>query len=180
VDAPIKPIPSPKAKLPLVVYADDANPHYVPSGYMGNAQAIAMTLDCTERPNTGRTCLKVEYTVGDNWGGVLWQSPPHDWDGSLPGGFDLTGATELEFFVRGSVGGENVSFMLGVIEGEKLYRDTARAEIKDVRLTKEWQKMRIPLNGLDLSRIKTGFGWSLGGQGKPVTFFVDDVRYVAQ
>jgi hypothetical protein len=110
----------------------------------------------------------------------LWQSPPHDWDGSLPGGFDLTGATELEFFVRGSVGGENVSFMLGVIEGEKLYRDTARAEIKDVRLTKEWQKMRIPLNGLDLSRIKTGFGWSLGGQGKPVTFFVDDVRYVAQ
>ena len=86
----------------------------------------------------------------------------------------------MEFYVRGASGNENVSFMLGVIEGDKLYRDTAKAELKDVRLTTEWQKMRIPLNGRDLSRIKTGFGWSLAGQGKPVTFYLDDIRYVAE
>ncbi|MCA9174946.1 MAG: hypothetical protein KDB14_10740 [Planctomycetales bacterium] len=180
VDAPIKPIPAPKATLPLVVYGDDTKATYAPSGYMGNTQAIAMTLDSTERPRAGKTCLKVEYQAADNWGGVLWQSPAQDWDGSQPGGLNLTGAAAVEFYVRGASGNENVSFMLGVIEGDKLYRDTAKAELKDVRLTTEWQKMRIPLNGRDLSRIKTGFGWSLAGQGKPVTFYLDDIRYVAE
>jgi hypothetical protein len=37
----------------------------------------------------------------------------------------------------------------------------------------------MPLDGRDLSRIKTGFGWSgfgwsRAGQGKPVTFYPDD------
>lgn len=50
--------------------------------------------------------------------------------------------------------------MIGVIDGDKPYRDTSKAELKDVQLTKAWQKMRIPLNGRDLTRIKTGFGWS--------------------
>jgi len=48
-----------------------------------------------------------------------------------------------------------------------------------VRLTDKWHKLRIPLNGRDLSRIKTGFGWSLAGQGKPVTFYLDNIRYIA-
>lgn len=180
VDAPIKPIAAPQAELPLAVYADDAKPPYTPAGYMGNTEAITMTLDCPDRPYAGKTCLRVDYDATDNWGGVLWQSPPNDWDGLKPGGYDLTGATALEFFVRGSAGNERVSFMLGVIEGNKPYRDSAKAELKDVSLTTEWQKMRIPLNGRDLSRIKTGFGWSLAGQGTPVTFYLDDIRYVKE
>lgn len=178
VDAPIKPIASPKAKLPFVVYADGAKSPYAPSGYMGNTQAIVMALDSKEKPFAGKTCLKVEYKASDNWGGVLWQSPANDWDGSKPGGFNLTGASALEFQVRGAKGGEKVSFVLGVIEGDKPYVDSAKAELKDVRLTTEWQKHRIPLNGRNLSRIKTGFGWSLAGQGSPVTFYLDDIRYV--
>lgn len=177
VDAPIKPIPATKAKLPLIVYGEKAGTGYIPAGYMGSAEAITMTIDSTEQPFQGETCLKVEYNASDNWGGVLWQSPPDDWDGSRPGGYNLEGAAAVEFFVRGAEGGERVSFMLGVIESDKPYRDSAKAELKDVRLTTEWQKMRIPLNGLDLSRIKTGFGWSLAGQGKPVTFYLDDIRY---
>lgn len=180
VDAPVKSIPAPKAKLPLVVYADDAKETYVPSGYMGNTQAIDMSPDCSESPHAGKTCLKVEYNAPGQWGGVLWQSPPEDWDGSRPGGFNLGDASAVEFYARGAAGGERVSFMLGVIDSDKPYRDSAKAELKDVRLTNQWQKMRIPLNGLDLSRIKTGFGWSLAGQGKPVTFYLDDVRYVAE
>ena len=84
----------------------------------------------------------------------------------------------MEFYARGAKGGERVSFVFGVIQGDKPYRDTANGELKDVRLTKEWQKMRIPLNGLDLKRIKTGFGWSLAGQGEPVTFYLDEIRYL--
>jgi hypothetical protein len=33
------------------------------------------------------------------------------------------------------------------------------------------------LSGLDLSRIITGFAWVVAGQGAPVTFYLDDVRY---
>jgi hypothetical protein len=57
---------------------------------------------------------------------------------------------------------------------------SAKAELSEVRLSKQWQKLRIPLDGRDLSRIKTGFGWSLAGQGKPVTFYLDDIRYIAK
>jgi hypothetical protein len=181
VDAPIKPVSSPLAKLPFAVYGDDTDgAPYTPSGYMGNVDAIAMKLDSSENPHAGKTCLKIEYKAGDNWGGVLWQSPANDWNGTRPGGLNLSGATHLEFWARGAEGGETVNFVLGVLDGNQPYRDTAKGELNGVRLTKQWQKLRIPLGGRDLTRIKTGFGWSLAGQGKPVTFYLDEVRYVAE
>ena len=181
VDAAVVPLAAPKATLPLVVYGDDAKQSpYIPSGHMGNTAAIKLTPDCTDNPHSGETCLKAQYTAADCWGGVLWQSPPNDWEGEKPGGLDLTGATEVEFWARGAQGGETVDFMLGVIEGDKPYRDSGKAELREIRLTKQWQKFRIPLDGRDLSRIKTGFGWSLAGQGKAVTFYLDDIRYVGE
>ncbi|MCA9105903.1 MAG: hypothetical protein KDA83_10780 [Planctomycetales bacterium] len=184
VDAPIMQVPSPKADLPFVVYGEResgaAADVYAPSGYMGNTEAITMTLDSEIEPRVGAHCLKVEYGAADQWGGVLWQSPANDWEGALPGGLDLSEATAVEFWVRGATGGETVSFMLGVVDGNFPYRDTAKAEAKDVRLTTEWRKVRIDLDGLDLSRIKTGFGWSMAGSGRPVTFYLDEIRYVAE
>lgn len=179
VDAPAVAVASAKVKLPFTLYGDDAGASvYSPSGFMGQTQAIKQTLDCTDEPQAGKTCLKIEYTATDKWGGVLWQSPPNDWKGEKPGGLDLTGARELEFWARGAAGGETVDFLLGGSDGKALYRDTAKGELKAVRLTKTWQKYRIPLDGRDLSRIKTAFGWSLAGQEKPVTFYVDEIRYV--
>ena len=67
--------------------------------------------------------------------------------------------------MRGDQGGETVNFVFGVLDGNQPYRDTAKGELKDVKLTKEWNNMTIPLRGLDLRQIKTGFGWSLAGQG---------------
>lgn len=171
----------PVSPLPYVVYGDGAPASvFVPSGYMGNAAAVSMDPKCTDNPHTGRTCLKAEYQSGASWGGVLWQSPAEDWDGKEPGGANLTGATHLEFRVRGAQGGEVVNFVFGVLDGNQPYRDTAKGELSNVRLTKEWQKLEIPLAGKDLRQIKTGFGWSLAGQGKPVTFYLDDIRYVAR
>ncbi len=179
VDAPVIPLPAPKAELPFVLYADGMKTSpYAPSGYMGNTKAIKMTLDSPDQPHSGKTCLRVDYQAADQWGGVLWQSPPNDWDGLKPGGLNLTGATELEFWARGAAGGEVVDFVLGVLDGKQPYRDSAKGELKGVRLTTQWQKLRIPLDGRDLSRIKTAFGWSLAGQGKPVTFYLDDIRYI--
>ncbi|MCA8987574.1 MAG: hypothetical protein KDA78_08035 [Planctomycetaceae bacterium] len=181
VDAPIMPRPAAQVKLPFDVYSDEIkSTPYAPSGYMGNTQAIVQDLKCREQPHSGETCLQVDYKTADNWGGVLWQSPPNDWEGKFPGGFDLTGATRLEFWARGDQGGEVVSFVLGVIEGNSLYRDSSKSELSQVPLKTEWQRYEISLTGKDLQRIKTGFGWSIAGQGKPVRFYLDDIRYVSE
>ena len=71
-----------------------------------------------------------------------------------------------------------MNFVFGVLDGNQPYRDTARGELTNVVLTKDWNRYSIPLRGLDLRQIKTGFGWSLAGQGKPVIFFLDDIRYI--
>ncbi len=147
---------------------------------MGNKKAIHMTLDCADRPRSGKTYLRVEFASSGDWGGVLWQSPANDWDGTKPGGLNLTGAVALEIWARGSAGGETVNFMFGLIDVNQPYHDTAKGELKDIRLTTDWQKFRIALDDLDLTRLKTGFGWSLAGKSQPVTFFLDDVRFVAE
>lgn len=177
-----KPAPkssAPKAKLPFAVYADTSSQTiYAASGYMGNANAVSMKLDSLDNPHSGKSCLRATYNSGSDWGGVLWQSPADDWDGTRPGGANLTGATALEFWARGANGGETVNFVFGVLDGNQPFRDTAKGELADTQLTKEWKKYSMPLNGKDLSRIKTGFGWSLAGQGTPVTFYLDDIQFV--
>lgn len=169
------PIPAaPAAKL--VVYADGViSPPYVPSGWMGNHGSIALDPYCPVRPHTGATCLKLEYRAADQWGGVIWQHPPNDW-GDQPGGYNLTGATKLTFWARGETGGEKVKFVFGVIKREKPHFDTASGEL-DVVLTREWTQYSFDLTGKNLERIKTGFGWTVAGQGKPVTFYLDDIQY---
>lgn len=82
--------------------------------------------------------------------------------------------------MRGAEGGEVVNFVFGVIDGDVPYPDTAKGELNGVKLTRQWSKKAISLRGLDLRQIKTGFGWSLAGQGEPVTFYLDDIRYVAE
>jgi len=164
----------PAAKL--VVYADGMGTSpYVPSGWMGNQRAIKLDVSCAVQPHSGDTCMKLQYLAANQWGGIIWQDPPNDW-GDQPGGHDLTGATALTFWARGERGGEKIKFLFGVIKAEKPHFDTAAGEL-DVVLTREWAHYSIDLTGKDLSRIKTGFGWTLAGQGRPVTFYLDDIQY---
>ena len=51
--------------------------------------------------------------------------------------------------------------------------------MKDIVLKPEWTRYRIPLDGLDMSRIKTGFGWIVGNPGRPITFYLDDIAFTA-
>ena len=64
--------------------------------------------------------------------------------------------------------------MLGL---DKKFSDSALGESTDIKLTKEWKEYAIDLEGKDLTRIKSGFAWTLRGQGAPVVFFLDDIRY---
>ncbi len=148
---------------------------YVWSGWMGKADAIAMDEKSTDNPKEGKECMKVEFKSADNFGGIVWQSPANDW-GDAPGGYDLTGAKKLTFWARGAAGGEKVEFKFGVLGKEKAFPDTASGAIVET-LTTEWKQYEIPLDGKDLRRIKTGFVWVVGNPGKPVTFYLDEVKY---
>ncbi len=177
-------IPPPAAKseaatLPLVIYGAGATTPspYTASGYMGDAAAIKMDPNCTDDPHDGTSCLKVEYNAPDQWGGVVWQDPPNDW-GKAPGGWNLQGAKQLTFWARGAQGGETVKFLFGVLGRSVKYYDTATGQVTET-LGKAWHKYAIDVSGMDLSRIKTGFGWSLAGSGKPVTFFLDDIKFTS-
>ncbi len=165
-----------KATLPLTLYAEDGGPQpYVPAGYMGTTAAIKMDPACTVQPHSGKTCLKIDYTYLDNWGGVVWQDPANDW-GDKPGGLDLTGAKQISFWARGDKGGEAVTFVYGLLGSDKTYSDSSTGKT-EVTLTKDWKQYTIPLTGKDLSQIKTGFAWTLAANGHPVTFYLDDIRY---
>ena len=165
-----------RTRLPLAVYQEAGDPTpYIPSGYMGNAGAVTIKEDSRVDPATGGTCLEVTYAAGDAWAGVVWQSPANDW-GDLDGGFDLRGAKVLHFKARGERGGERIKFGAGLIGTEKPFYDTTMVE-REVVLTTQWQDYELALDGRDLRRIKSGFFWSLAGQGQPVKFYLDDIVY---
>ncbi len=169
--------PGRKVPLPLAVYEDaESTVTYTPAGWMGDATAIQLDPACTEKPHSGKTCLRCDFTATKGWGGVVWQNPEQDW-GDRAGGFDLSGAQRLAFWARGEKGGEIVTFQFGIIPREKKFFDTAKGQLEKVALTPDWKEYVIDVRGKDLTRIKTGFVWTLASGGQPVTFYLDDIRW---
>ena len=163
--------------LPVRVYGDGLeNPAYAPSGYMGSIEAIRMDADSRSDPRVGETCLEVVYGRADGWGGVVWQHPANDW-GELPGGLDLSRADTLSFWARGAAGGEKVKFGFGLLGKDKPFSDSGRFE-QEITLSREWRQHAIPLTGIDMKRIKSGFYWVAAGQGKTLRFYIDEIAYV--
>ncbi len=175
--APIQ--PGVKVKIPHVVYGnceDEGEQMFIPSGWMGSYDAIEFD-DCwKENPRSGESCIKVVFSDPRGWGGIAWQNPANNW-GDEEGGVDLTGAKKLTFWARGDKGGEMVEFKMGIIPRNKPYFDTGKGSVGRVKLEKEWKKFEIPLEGKDLSRIMTGFVFSVKGRSEPVVFYLDDIIY---
>jgi hypothetical protein len=165
-----------KPVFPVFVYADGHPQRWTPSGWMGTHVALTMDPECPDNPRSGGTCLKFSYEEPGMWAGVAWQHPPNDW-GEKEGGFDLTGAKKLTFWARGEKGGERLDFSVGIITSGRPFHDTAFASKKNVKLKKEWKQYTIKLKGKDLSRVKTPFVWALGGQGRTITFYLDDIQF---
>ncbi|NUQ71653.1 MAG: hypothetical protein HUU17_12645 [Chthonomonadales bacterium] len=167
---------APRARLPMALYAEAGDPTpYSPSGWMGGTGSIRLDPDSADRPFAGRTALRCAYLAADGWGGVVWQNPSGDW-GDRPGGYDLSGARRLVWHARGARGGEVVSFLFGLLGPDKPFADTVRLKLENVTLPAEWKRYEIPLDGAALARIKTAFGWTVAGQGRPVEFYLDDIR----
>jgi hypothetical protein len=119
--------------------------------------------------------MRYEGTFG--WVGVAWQHPANNW-GEHDGGYDLTGASELEFWARGEYGGEKISFGIGLLEEDRAHPDSGIRKVEGVELTREWRRYSVPLKKLDLSSIKTGFFVTLTGRRTPVTIYLDSIRYI--
>jgi hypothetical protein len=166
------------ASLPLVVYDEGDQPKqpFIPTGWMGNTKGLRVDISCDEMPHAGKTCLRVEYRDKEGWAGVVWQNPANNW-GDQPGGWNLTGAKKLTFWGRGAKGDEVVNFEFGLIGKDKKSPDTGKGKLERVKLSKDWQQYTIDLQGKDLTRIQTGFALVVSGQGPPVVFFLDDVKY---
>jgi hypothetical protein len=170
--------PAPAATLPLVVYAEDAKaPAYIPSGWRGtNMGDTKLDTGCTDMPHGGAICARVSYAAPGGSGTIIWQNPANNWGGKV-GGFNLTGAQSLTFWARGAEGGEQVEFGYGAVDGAtQPYYDTASATTK-LTLTQGWRLYTLDLTGKDLRCLISGFSMRWNGQGKPITFFVDDIRY---
>ncbi|MBF0254482.1 MAG: hypothetical protein HQL11_05105 [Candidatus Omnitrophica bacterium] len=165
------------------IYSDENAPdnHYYPSGWMGDYSDLAFDSAHLKNPHAGTTCIRISYTTdksqGAGWAGVYWQNPANNW-GNRPGGYDLSGAKKLTFWVRGEKGGERIEeFKMGGIRGD--YSDSDVAGIGPVLLTPEWKQYEIDLEGRDLSSIVGGFAWATNLDNNPdgVVFYLDDIRF---
>jgi len=167
-----------RPRMPVSVYEDgfESMP-WVPSGWMGNVDALTLDGDFADDTHEGDAAIRMRYTGTFNWVGVAWQNPPNNW-GEQDGGFDLTGATELEVWARGEYGGEKVTFGVGLLGADREYPDSSIQKTKTIQLTSEWQRYRVSLKGKDLSSLKTGFVVTLEGRQSPVTIYLDSIRFV--
>jgi len=155
--------------------------HYIPSGWMGDYGDIKMDENYKEKPHSGTTCIRFDYSAkgkqGANWAGIFWQNPPNNW-GEKKGGFDVRGAKKLTFWARGEKGTERImEFKMGGISGT--YPDSDSTGIGPIDLTAEWQKYEIDLAYADLSYINGGFCWATNADSNPdgATFYLDDIQY---
>ena len=167
-----------RTRLPVSVYEDsfEAMP-WAPSGWMGSTESLTLDGDFADMPHQGTASIKMRYEGKFGWVGVAWQNPASNW-GDLEGGFDLTGATELELWARGEYGGEKISIGVGLLGTETAHPDSGKTKIDNIELTREWQRYSVPLKKIDLSSIKTGFVVTLTGRTTPVTIYLDSIRFI--
>ena len=166
-----------RPRLPVAVYEEGFEEMpWVPSGRMGGVSALTLEGDYRGNVQEGEYAIRLRYSRRGGWVGVAWQHPPDNW-GEQDGGFDLTGATKLEILARGEKGGEEVSFGVGLLDRKKAYPDSAIVKTRGVKLTPEWRRYDLSLEGEDLSSIKTGFVVTLQGGRSPITVYLDSIRF---
>ena len=167
-----------RTRMPVSVYEDsfEAMP-WAPSGWMGATDFLTVDGSYAEDPHNGAASIRMRYEGEFGWVGVAWQNPPNNW-GDLEGGFDLTGAKELELWARGEYGGEKISIGVGLLGSETSHPDSGKAKEEGIVLTREWQRYSVSLKHTDLSSIKTGFVVTLSGRTTPVTVYLDSIRFI--
>jgi hypothetical protein len=145
----------PKVELPFFVYNDGDEPQpYVPSGYMGNYDAMEVDLNHKEEVYSGHSAIQIKYKSDKDWYGLGFVDPANDW-GDILGGYDISGAKTFSFWAKASISNVHATIGFGLIDKDKPYPDSAKKSI-DIELTTEWKKYTIKTKNLDLSCIRSG------------------------
>jgi len=158
---------------------------FKPGDFMGDGENGENYLEINEgftgNPRPGDSdgiCTRIRYKQRGEKGfaGIYWAWPDHNW-GDKPGR-RVVGASKISFWAAGENGREVVEFKAGGIEGKQFF-DTFQAVLGQRRLTKEWTRFEIDLQGKDLSDVIGGFAWDAAANWNdfPLTFYLDDIRY---
>lgn len=173
--------PQERAHLAFYVYADFKSilNHYYPSGWMGDSRDLAFDQGYTKEVYAGKNSIKVKYSPrGTNkWSGIYWQQPSNNW-GDKQGGFDLSKATFLTFWMKGETGNEVIAEVkIGGFKGA--FPDSGTAIRKNIKLTTEWKMYWIDLRKVNTSYIAGGFCFVVNKKDNPngCTFYIDEIRY---
>lgn len=176
-----------KAPRPFTVYVDGGSPanFFAPSGWLGDAGDLQLSLNSTEAAHSGKTGIRVEYTATENiqragWAGVYWIKNPPRFAAYGTGGYNLTGATKLAFWARGGSGNERVDvFRVGDRAAWGKVMDSDSAELGPVYLTPDWKRYEIDLEGKNLSSISSGFMFIISSRSNSggIVIHLDDIRF---
>lgn len=165
----------PRPALPFYVYQDGDKDPYTASAYMGAHEAMTVDTQHPVDPKMGNACLKIKFYNGQSWYGLGLVDPANDW-GDILGGYDLSGATTFSFWAKASQKKVKATIGFGLIEGDKPYPDTAKKSM-EIKLTTQWKKYSIPLKGLDLSCIRSGFTLFSSNYGLGQDIYIDDIVF---
>ena len=169
----------PRTRFPVSVYEEGfEHMPWVPSGVMGNSKSLSLDGRYRDVVAEGARAIRMHYRGRHGWVGVAWQHPANNW-GDMDGGFDMSGATALEFLVRGESGGEKASFGVGLLDKKTDYPDSVIVKTGMIELDAKWRRLRIDFEeGDDLSSLKVAFVVTIEGRRKPVTLYLDSIRFV--
>lgn len=173
-----------KKSLPLYLYRENTCRVYAPSGWMGDYSDIRISQRWTKNPYSGKSCIRIRYSVKQmqkkGWAGIFWQYPRSNW-GNLKGGFNLTGAKRIYFYARGKKGNEVIQVKMGGLSGTESKDSTTSIISFPIKLTKNWKRYSINLDGKNLSCIIGAFAVVFTKAFNPdgATIYLDDIFYSA-
>ena len=167
--------------MPFYVYNNAIFPpvkNFSPSGYMGDIADLKLSGSYKNLHQEGYPCLKITFMAEGHigWAGVSWQNPANNW-GEFDGGYNLTKAKKVSFWVRGEKGGEIVEFKIGGTAAN--YPDSENLTSGPLTLKNEWTQYVLDLSAADLFYISCGFGLVVKQDSNPkgCVFYIDDVKY---
>jgi hypothetical protein len=165
----------PKVQSPFYVYKDGEDLPYIPTGYMGNYQAMEVDVQHTNEVYSGTSSIKIHYNERSGWYGLAFVDPKNDWGETL-GGYQIEGAKKFSFWAKADRDGVTATIGFGLIDKDKPFPDTAK-ESKKIELTSEWKQYTLKIKRADLSCIRSGLVLFSNCFGFPQSIYIDEVVF---
>lgn len=134
----------------------------------------------------GSTAVRVDVRFQHPWWcGIAISSQENYW-GEEPSDFayDLSRARKLVFHARGEEGGEMIRVKVA-IAGDKPHGDSSvrPADTRWLRLSREWRRYELPLDGYDLKRVITPFAFvtdRVHNEAEAIRFYLDEIYFTIE